>query len=148
MNNPITVRIKSDIGITDEQKNELREKLVYVFIEQLRKSGMYKVTEGKNGNVWILRADLILPKKYKAEPVNGWISVKDRLPEYDKTVLVVNEDGYMHTAVRIKGSIARIDEWQIKFGVYFIDNDVWEEDEQGKITHWQPLPEPPKGGRL
>lgn len=81
----------------------------------------------------------------ESEPVNGWISVKDRLPEYDKTVLVVNEDGYMHTAVRIKGSIARIDEWQIKFGVYFIDNDVWEEDEQGKITHWQPLPEPPKG---
>jgi hypothetical protein len=78
------------------------------------------------------------------QPDNGWISVKDRLPEYDKTVLVVNEDGYMHTAVRIKGSIARIDEWQIKFGVYFIDNDVWEEDEQGKITHWQPLPEPPK----
>jgi hypothetical protein len=145
MNNPITVRIKSDIGITDEQKNELREKLVYVFIEQLRKSGMYKVTEEKNGNVWILRADLILPKKYEAEPDNGWISVKDRLPEYDKTVLVVNEDGYMHTAVRIKGSIARIDEWQIKFGVYFIDNDVWEEDEQGKITHWQPLPKPPIG---
>ena len=76
---------------------------------------------------------------------NGWISVKDRLPEYDKTVLVVNEDGYMHTAVRIKSSIARIDEWQIKFGVYFIDNDVWEEDEQGKITHWRHLPEPPKG---
>ena len=81
----------------------------------------------------------------EAEPDNGWISVKDRLPEYDKTVLVVNEDGYMHTAVRIKGSIARIDEWQIKFGVYFIDNDVWEEDEQGKITHWRTLPEPPKG---
>lgn len=79
------------------------------------------------------------------QPDNGWISVKERLPEYDKTVLVINEDGYMHTAVRIKGSIARIDEWQIKFGVYFIDNDVWEEDEQGKITHWRLLPEPPKG---
>lgn len=76
---------------------------------------------------------------------NGWISVKDRLPKYDETVLVVNEDGYMHTAVRIKGSIAMIDEWQIKFGVCFTDNDVWEEDEQGKITHWQYLPEPPKG---
>lgn len=81
----------------------------------------------------------------EAEPDKGWISVKDRLPEYDKTVLVVNEDGYMHTAVRIKGSIARIDEWQIKYGVYFTDNDVWEEDEHGKITHWRPLPEPPKG---
>lgn len=91
MNNPITVRIKSNIGITDEQKNELREKLVYAFIEQLRKSGMYKVTEEKDGNVWILRADLILPKKYETEPDNGWISVEDRLPPYGERVLVINE---------------------------------------------------------
>lgn len=84
MNNPITVKIESNIDITDEQKNELREKLVYAFIEQLRKSGMYKVTEEKDGYAWILRADLILPKKHEAEPDNGWISVKDRLlfPRY------------------------------------------------------------------
>jgi NADH pyrophosphatase NudC (nudix superfamily) len=84
MNNPITVRIKSDIGITDEQKNEMREKLVYAFIEQLRRSGMYKVTEEKNGNVWILRADLILPKKYEPEPVKHgrWIDFPECL-EYE-----------------------------------------------------------------
>ena len=87
-------------------------------------------------------------KTCEVQSVNDWISVKDRLPEYDKTVLVVNEDGYMHTAVRIKGSIARVDEWQIKFGVCFTDNDVWEENEQGKITHWQYLPEPPKGSEI
>lgn len=69
MNNPITVKIESNIDITDEQKNELREKLVYAFIEQLRKSGMYKVTEEKDGYAWILRADLILPKKHEVEPV-------------------------------------------------------------------------------
>lgn len=69
MNNPITVKIESNIDITDEQKNKLREKLVYAFIEQLRKSGMYKVTEEKDGYAWILRADLILPKKHEAEPV-------------------------------------------------------------------------------
>lgn len=75
MNNPITVKIESNIDITDEQKNELREKLVYAFIEQLRKSGMYKVTEEKDGYAWILRADLILPKKHEAEPVKHgeWI---------------------------------------------------------------------------
>lgn len=89
--------------------------------------------------------DMCIKKEPAVLTDDGWISVKDRLPEYDKTVLVVNEDGYMHTAVRIKGSIARIDEWQIKFGVCFTDNDVWEEDEQGEITHWRPLPEPPKG---
>ncbi len=104
-----------------------------------------RFTEGYNFAINEIRGYIDNMPIVEAEPDKGWISVKDRLPEYDKTVLVVNEDGYMHTAVRIKGSIAIIDEWQIKFGVYFYDNDVWDEDEQGKITHWQPLPEPPKG---
>lgn len=91
MNNPITVKIESNIDITDEHKNELRKKLVYVFIEQLRKSGMYKVTEEEDGYAWILRADLILPKKHEVEPDGGWISVKDRLPPYGERVLVINE---------------------------------------------------------
>lgn len=104
-----------------------------------------RFTEGYNFAINEIRGYIDDMPTIEAELDKGWISVKDRLPEYDKTVLVVNEDGYMHTAVRIKGSIAMIDEWQIKFGVYFNDNDVWDEDEQGKITHWRLLPEPPKG---
>jgi hypothetical protein len=129
MNNPITVRIKSDIGITDEQKNELREKLVYVFIEQLRKSGMYKVTEGKNGNVWILRADLILPKKYEPEPVNGWISIEDRLPELFENVLTIDSEGKIF----------------INWLEEITENKSYFAYGGGSVTHWQPLPEPPKG---
>lgn len=72
-----------------------------------------------------------------------WIPVDDRLPEYDKTVLVINDDGYMHTAIRTERSI-ELDNWQIKFGAYPCDNDCWDRDEQGTITHWMPLPEPPK----
>jgi hypothetical protein len=138
MNNPITVRIKSDIGITDEQKNELREKLVYVFIEQLRKSGMYKVTEGKNGNVWILRADLILPKKYEAEPDNGWISVDDRLPEPETWVMVYIK--YLSPVFEIERGIYKTD--NIK-KVFFDDKSFY--CGSGTVTHWRHLPKPPKG---
>jgi hypothetical protein len=83
MNNPITIKIESNIDITDEHKNELREKLVYAFIEQLRKSGMYKVTEEKDGYAWILRADLILPKKHETEPVKygRWVRKHNSFPQ-------------------------------------------------------------------
>ena len=139
MNNPITVKIASNIDITDEHKNELREKLVYAFIEQLRKSGMYKITEGKDGYAWILRVDLILPKKHEAEPVNGWISVKDRLPEIgenycSKLVMCYTPDGeheYLFDYYEVNGFGQGCFTAEKYFGI--------------SITHWQPLPEPPKG---
>lgn len=130
MNNPITVKIESNIDITDEQKNELREKLVYAFIEQLRKSGMYKVTEEKDGYAWILRADLILPKKHEVEPDNGWISVKDRLP--DDNVDVLLHDTYCGTLM----------------GWYDKQDGIFKSDYISRldaVTRWIPLPEEPKG---
>ena len=58
------------------------------------------------------------------QPVNRWISVEDRLPEERKRVLVYNEGG-ITIAWRDKG------EW----------DDIFL-----NVTHWQPLPEPPKDG--
>jgi hypothetical protein len=65
-----------------------------------------------------------------------WISVKDRLPEFDKTVLVFLK-GFSACGFSIKDSI--------KPGVLSIDRG-WLVDNfmVGNITHWQPLPEPPK----
>lgn len=64
---------------------------------------------------------------------NKWISVKERLPEYDRKVLVTDvRDGYIST-----GELMRHVE------------DYWYcEDEMrlptSEITHWMYLPEPPK----
>lgn len=74
-------------------------------------------------------------------PNNGWISVKDRLPEMYKAVLgyapyhnniwavTIHENGecYLWSWLR-----------QIK---------RYDPDWEGPITHWMPLPEPPKGGK-
>lgn len=58
----------------------------------------------------------------KGEPVQGWISVKDRLPDVGKFVLIYNE---------ING--VRLDYHDgATFGYY-------------DVTHWMPLPQPPKG---
>ena len=66
--------------------------------------------------------------------VNEWISVKDRLPELHTKVLCCG----------VKGGrfIAETSEWG-EGHIYWTKRD-------GKgcseVTHWMPLPEPPKGG--
>jgi hypothetical protein len=80
------------------------------------------------------------------QPVNQWISVNDRLPE------AVEED--------VNGKIA-LSELVLVYLVYdngftYITNDQCRVDDKSwlheipgegcKVTHWQPLPEPPKDG--
>lgn len=61
----------------------------------------------------------------------SWISVKDRLPEDDATYLVYGRNGY-----------------GIVFAVYYGDGEWLTCDDLTNITrfvtHWMPLPEPPK----
>lgn len=60
-----------------------------------------------------------------------WISVKDRMPEDDATYLVYGRNGY-----------------GIVFAVYYGDGEWLTCDDLTNITrfvtHWMPLPEPPK----
>ena len=57
-----------------------------------------------------------------------WISVKDRLPEDERHVLVWVKDGYSLIDWTFNGK------WQVN---PYMRND---------ITHWMPLPEPPLEG--
>ena len=69
--------------------------------------------------------------------VQDWISVKDRLPEYSNdgfadAVLVT--DGFVqHMAYFVGG------EWR------FAESGEIKEPMWYRITHWMPLPNPPKG---
>lgn len=67
-----------------------------------------------------------------------WISVEDRLPETDDRVLVwyCDKDGDFFPAV------GRYGEKEERWITDVDDNDhAWP---PVKITHWMPLPEPPK----
>lgn len=70
-------------------------------------------------------------------PTNEWISVEDRLPEDDEKVLVCAYNS------KLKFSTISIDKYsnRIKWGKFSVlyDAHLW------SITHWMPLPEPPKG---
>ena len=61
--------------------------------------------------------------------VQEWISVKDRLPEMEQDVLVA-DNGFIAV-------------WTF-YGDYWEDSHGWWQ-EFDEVTHWMPLPEPPKG---
>ena len=68
----------------------------------------------------------------KIQPVNQWISIKDRLPDEDGWYLV-----YKHNRVRVA-------EWCKD--CWYNESDLPIDD--CAITHWQLLPEPPKDGDI
>ena len=65
--------------------------------------------------------------------VQEWISVDDRLPE-EKVNCIVH---YKHAYCDNDGY------WAI--GFCFYDGEKFQLDQAYKVTHWMPMPQPPKG---
>jgi hypothetical protein len=88
------------------------------------------------------RIDQIRPAD--VQPVNQWISVKDRLPEVGKSVLVavvINAKLNLPFSIDFTPEI-RIG-WLEEIGKWGLQFDSADRDE---ITHWMPLPKLPKDG--
>jgi hypothetical protein len=64
--------------------------------------------------------------------VQEWISVKDRLPEAGTKALCYLKRGEYWTAV-----------WDDCGDDLWSDGEAW--CSNGEVTHWMPLPQPPKG---
>ena len=75
--------------------------------------------------------------------VQEWISVEDRLPdnkEHDWVLAqVVEDNGFMH--------IPRVMEYRQAKNDWFEETYGWLSEHNGvfTVTHWMPLPPPPKG---
>ena len=65
--------------------------------------------------------------------VQEWISVNDRLPEEKVNCIVHYKHAYCDND----------DYWAI--GICFYNGDKFQMDWSYKVTHWMPLPKPPKG---
>ena len=81
-------------------------------------------------------------KQESNEPLNKWISVKDRLPdnkEHDWVLAqVVEDNGFMH--------IPRVMEYRQAKNDWFEDTYGWLSEHNGvfTVTHWMPLPLAPE----
>lgn len=66
---------------------------------------------------------------------NKWISVKDRLPEFDVIVLIYHQDDSQNESNIDSAKIDSHKKWIVTHfcECVYIDN----------VTHWMPLPEPP-----
>ena len=97
-------------------KERLRERFIKSSSPCLE---MFKDTaEGMIWEAWLARA-----------AQSEWISVEDRLPETETTVLICTERGDIFSS------------WASNEDVFWF----YGEEEDNRITHWQPLPKPPAG---
>ena len=65
--------------------------------------------------------------------VREWISVKERLPQEKVNCIVHYKHAYCDND----------DYWAI--GMCFYDGERFQFDRAYKVTHWMPMPQPPKG---
>lgn len=85
-----------------------------------------------------LHAPYITKNDIEAAPtVYGWVSVKDRLPDHSCTVLAYHDYGGMQVLdYSMKHKLFNCHDWNKKTELDSIKIE--------SVTHWQPLPEPPK----
>jgi len=74
-------------------------------------------------------------KKRRKNQFQGWISVKDRLPLYKQVILVYLDNKIITEAV-YRGEYCK--------GEHMFRIQLTYDDTHERITHWMPLPEPPK----
>ena len=122
---------------------DVREKLV-----ELLNEAFFDYNHGKG--------DSYIPKNFADHLVsNGvtvqeWISVKDRLPENDGSYLVtLNSFGgrkYINVRWFAKDGEA-VDEYELagQENVWYYHDSEWGYISIDSVTHWMPLPQPPKG---
>ena len=105
-----------------------KEKLV----ELLRNSPHLDIIKGYKGNDCTFEqgADWLVAH---GVTVQEWISVDERLPEEKVNCIVHYKHAYCDND----------DYWAI--GICFYDGEKFQIDLSYKVTHWMPLPKPPKG---
>ena len=98
---------------------DIREKLVELLDDMQRSGTGYFGSAIENKKI----ADYLITH---GVTVQEWISVDDRLPEQGEKAICIDADGDM--------MIGKYTEWGWMFPCYFEE-----------LTHWMPVPEPPKG---
>jgi hypothetical protein len=110
-------------------------------IEALRTKDMkaFYMAKGAKKILDSVDTDLCYVPVADVQPVNQWISVKDRLPEPEKEVLVWYRYTWGAGFTSYRFGISR---WYANIKRWYegcLPKDI-------EVLYWQPLPEPPKDG--
>lgn len=105
---------------------DIREKLVGLLDDMQRSGTGYFGSAIENKKI----ADYLITH---GVTVQEWISVNERLPEEKVNCIVHYKHAYCDND----------DYWAI--GICFYDGEKFQMDWSYKVTHWQYLPQPPKG---
>ena len=105
---------------------DIREKLVELLDDMQRSGTGYFGSAIENKKI----ADYLITH---VVTVQEWISVNERLPEEKVNCIVHYKHAYCDDD----------DYWAI--GICFYDGEKFQMDWSYKVTHWQYLPQPPKG---
>ena len=122
---------------------DVREKLVEL-LNEVQETGVNEIPAGFSyTSEYVSNKTVASHLIANGTTVQEWISVKDRLPdnkEYDWVrAQVVEDNGFMHIPTVMEYRPSRNDWFEETYG--------WLSDHNGvfTVTHWMPLPEPPKG---
>ena len=101
----------------------VREKLIDLIIDAKR-------TDPETGSFTEHLADRLIAH---GVTVQEWVDVKDRLPEESGMYIVTANDGHAQRVSFVQ--------WQKKKRMWNLTGarSYW------RVTHWQPIPQPPKG---
>lgn len=87
---------------------------------------------------------------FEAPIIDGWISVKDKLPEKNGMYIVFSESPICRSMLfaNFAKDLQKIDKnafYGMKHPGWYEYDSEWGYCELNYITHWMPRPEPPKG---
>ena len=102
---------------------DIREKLIDLIVGAKR-------NDPETGSFTEYLADYLISS---GVTVQEWVSVDDRLPEEKVDCIVHYKHAYCDND----------DYWAI--GICFYDGEKFRIDLAYKVTHWMPIPQPPKG---
>ena len=102
---------------------DVREKLIDLILDAKR-------TDPETGSFTEYLADYLVSN---GVTVQEWVSVKERLPQEKVNCIVHYKHAYCDND----------DYWAI--GMCFYDGEKFQFDPAYKVTHWMPIPQPPKG---
>lgn len=126
--------IKHCLEVAEAQEEVIKSRKIYVEVKGLTPLDECRKIAADHRQLaeWLteLKEARRLLKTADVQPVNQWISVDEALPIYDGLVLAVDKNNTIRLGIYTDLG------WTSQFGNPMVAH----------ITHWRPLPEPPKDG--